>query len=182
MTNVGSTSAGSRPRLKVQIPEGASETGGSAAAETSSPRNPSTDTGSQNSKPSGIVLPPFSPGAASRASSIVSPGATLTPVVSFGPPNPYARPPPPPPNRDMKIETPVSALPSRMMDDHHLLPSPSSFFRDWTAGQLPSPLNFNTPTVPNGPSFFFREEVTPQKRKSPEVDQGNEPKRAKVDA
>ncbi|KAK4965260.1 resistance to lethality of mkk1p386 overexpression, partial [Elasticomyces elasticus] len=69
-------------------------------------------------------------------------------------PQPPPPPPPPPPagpsSRDA-IETPISALPSRFMNDN-LLPSPSSFYPGWDFGgrdgnTLPSPLNFQTPVV-----------------------------------
>jgi MADS-box transcription factor len=57
------------------------------------------------------------------------------------------------------METPISALPSRFISDQ-LLPSPSSFYPEWGFGRnsdnnnmLPSPLNFQTPVHPNGPSF-----------------------------
>jgi len=59
----------------------------------------------------------------------------------------------------MNIETPMSALPSRLIGNQ-LLPSPSSFYPDWDFGRgggdsgvLPSPLNFQTPILGNGPSF-----------------------------
>jgi MADS-box transcription factor len=55
------------------------------------------------------------------------------------------------------IETPVSALPSRFMNNE-FLPSPSSFYPDWNFSRegntLPSPLNFATPVVGTGPSFL----------------------------
>lgn len=55
-----------------------------------------------------------------------------------------------------EIETPISALPSRF-DENGLLPSPSSFYPEWRVGQhsdrLPSPLTFDTPVGPNGPSL-----------------------------
>jgi MADS-box transcription factor len=95
----------------------------------------------------------------------------------------------------MNIDTPVSALPSRFMNNE-FLPSPSSFYPEWNfrgsdSNTLPSPLNFATPVAGTGPSFL-REETTPHKRKSPDitghghghdpVDAGNEPKRIKVDS
>jgi MADS-box transcription factor len=56
-------------------------------------------------------------------------------------------------NRE-NIETPMTALPSRFMQE--MLPSPSTFYSDWGFGRsndsnmLPSPLNFQTPVVGNG--------------------------------
>jgi MADS-box transcription factor len=71
------------------------------------------------------------------------------------------------------METPMSALPSRFMSDQ-LLPSPSSFYPEWGFGRnsdnnnmLPSPLNFQTPVNPNGPSF--RDEDLERKRKTSET-------------
>ena len=176
-----------RPRLKVQIPD--ESDGGSATAESGSPRGTTTttDVTSQPSRRpadthSGVVLPPPSP----SASALLSAGAT-------GPPNPFARPPPHQnsnnnnnnnnnnssshngQNNSIHIETPVSALPSRFL--HEFLPSPSSFYPDWNfrgtdSNTLPSPLNFATPVVGTGPSFL-RDEPTPQKRKSPDISGGN---------
>jgi MADS-box transcription factor len=55
-----------------------------------------------------------------------------------------------------------------------LLPSPSTFYPEWNFGRgggesnlLPSPLNFQTPIAPTGPSFS-REDAESTKRKSPE--------------
>ncbi|KAJ9161474.1 MADS-box MEF2 type transcription factor [Coniochaeta hoffmannii] len=171
-----------RPRLKVQIPEEASEAGSATVGSSSSPRNTSTDNTSQQSR----VLPPPSPSV--DAGSLLSAGAT-------GPPNPFARPVRQD-HQSMNIDTPVSALPSRFMGNE-FLPSPSSFYPDWNfrgneSNTLPSPLNFATPVVGTGPSFL-RDETTPHKRKSPEIsgshgsglegpDHGNEPKRIKVDS
>ncbi|KAK4648039.1 resistance to lethality of mkk1p386 overexpression [Podospora bellae-mahoneyi] len=177
----------SRPRLKVQIPD--ESDGGSATAESASPRNTTTttDATSQPSRrPESVVLPPPSP----SASSLLSAGAT-------GPPNPFARPPPAShQNNSMNIDTPVSALPSRFMTNE-FLPSPSSFYPEWNfrgsdSNTLPSPLNFATPVVSTGPSFL-RDDPVPQKRKSPEisgnghgpeqhVDIGGDAKRVKVDS
>ncbi|TKA76315.1 hypothetical protein B0A55_04191 [Friedmanniomyces simplex] len=94
------------------------------------------------------------------------------------------RPPPPPMstnphamNRDANhIETPISALPSRFMSDN-LLPSPSTFYPEWgfgrsgdsLSGMLPSPLNFQTPVIPNGQGW--REED--RKRQAAEEAEGN---------
>lgn len=94
----------------------------------------------------------------------------------------------------MNIDTPVSALPSRFLNNE-FLPSPNGFY-DWNfratdSNTLPSPLNFATPVVGTGPSFL-RDDPTPHKRKSPEVSAGpasheggdasNEAKRLKVDS
>jgi len=88
------------------------------------------------------------------------------------------------------IDTPVSALPSRFMNNE-FLPSPSSFYPEWNfrgdgAGNtLPSPLNFATPVVGTGPSFL-REDSGGRdsggKRKSPETEgEGGDMKRAKTE-
>jgi MADS-box transcription factor len=142
-----------RPRLKVQIPSEHSDAG-SATADSSpkesgttgvTPLRTSTDASHSSS---GVLLPPPSP----SANSLLSAGAS-------GPPNPFARPPPPTNNNSYSsrsdMETPISALPSRFVENG-LLPSPSSFypegwFRD--SNMLPSPLTFQTPVVPNGPGF-----------------------------
>jgi len=72
---------------------------------------------------------------------------------------------------------------------NELLPSPSSFFPEWNIGRgggdnntFPSPLNFQTPVVGNGPSFL-RDEDGERKRKSPEGDgtqEGGSLKRVKA--
>ena len=164
-----------RPRLKVQIPSEQSDDGGSATAASSpggttgTPAKASTDA----SHSSTVVLPPPSP----SAGALLSAGAQ-------GPPNPFARPHPPMNaanqnnqaySSNNNIETPISALPSRFVADG-LLPSPSSFYPEWGFGRaggdsnmLPSPLNFQTPVVSNGPSFL-RDEDGERKRKSPEGD------------
>jgi MADS-box transcription factor len=94
----------------------------------------------------------------------------------------------------MNIDTPVSALPSRFLNNE-FLPSPSSFYPEWNfrgndSNTLPSPLNFATPVVGTGPSFL-REDPTPHKRKTPEISgngphheplEGGEAKRVKVDS
>ncbi|UQC88137.1 MADS-box protein GGM13 [Colletotrichum lupini] len=187
-TNSMKLGGGARPRLRVEIPDEPSD-GGSATAESNSPRN-STDTTSQttrrhasDSHSSGMVLPPPSP----SAQTLLSAGAT-------GPPNPFARPPPQQ-NSNMNIDTPVSALPSRFLNNE-FLPSPSSFYPEWYArggsdsNTLPSPLNFATPVVGSGPSFL-RDDNPATKRKSPEIsangphdgpEAGNEPKRIRVDS
>ncbi|KAH8899211.1 hypothetical protein GQ53DRAFT_816385 [Thozetella sp. PMI_491] len=175
-----------RPRLKVQIPDEQSD-GGSATAESGSPRASTDATSHPSRRPtdshsSGVVLPPPSP----SASALLSAGAS-------GPPNPFARPLPHQTNNN--VDTPGSALPSRFVNSD-FLPSPNSFYPEWNfrsndSNTLPSPLNFATPVVGTGPSFL-REEATPHKRKSPEIsghghaqegiDHGNEPKRVRVDS
>ncbi|CAI0654926.1 unnamed protein product, partial [Colletotrichum noveboracense] len=193
-TNSMKIGGGARPRLRVEIPDEPSD-GGSATAESNSPRN-STDATSQttrrhasDSHSSGMVLPPPSP----SAQTLLSAGAT-------GPPNPFARPPPQQNNSNMNsnmnIDTPVSALPSRFLNNE-FLPSPSSFYPEWysrggsDSNTLPSPLNFATPVVGSGPSFLRDDNATSTKRKSPEIsatgphdgpDVGNEPKRVRVDS
>lgn len=179
---------GSRPRLKVQIPEEQSEAGSNAGDTATSPRT-TTDTTVQSARRNGdgpgtgVVLPPPSP----SASAMLSAGAT-------GPPNPFARPPPQNQNNSMNIDTPVSALPSRFLNNE-FLPSPSSFYPEWNfrgneSTTLPSPLNFATPVVGSGPSFLRDENgPNPTKRKSPDTTNGHgpdapdggEPKRIKVE-
>ncbi|KYK54360.1 srf-type transcription factor [Drechmeria coniospora] len=146
---VGGSLAGSRsrgPRLTVQIPDEASEPG-SGTGESNSPHNTtSTPTlaPQRHNSHSSVVLPPPSP----SATALLSAGAS-------GPPNPFARPPP---HQTVNGDTPVSALPSRFLNNE-LLPSPSSFYPDWNfrgsdSNTLPSPLNFATPVVGSGPSFL----------------------------
>jgi len=92
------------------------------------------------------------------------------------------------------IDTPVSALPSRFMNE--FLPSPSSFYPDWNfrsndSNTLPSPLNFATPVVGTGPSFLREDSGSREgngrgeKRKTPEGEgsegEGGDQKRAKVE-
>ncbi|KAK4963267.1 resistance to lethality of mkk1p386 overexpression [Elasticomyces elasticus] len=165
-----------KPRLALHIPseaedgEGATpgidDSGGASQQTTANPAGGRL-----------MHLPPPSP---SNGGALLSAGAQ-------GPSNPFARPLPPqqqpgegvrmstnphavnrdaiPPPGDrgvagLRIETPMSALPSRFMRDD-LLPSPSSFFPEWGMGlnsaggmsagggmggmQMPSPLNFQTP-------------------------------------
>jgi MADS-box transcription factor len=143
-----------KPRLRVQIPSEQSDAGSATA--DSSPKDSGTTgatparTGTDASHSSGVVLPPPSP----SANSLLSAGAT-------GPPNPFARPPPPSNSNSYgsrnDMETPISALPSRFVENG-LLPSPSSFYPEWGFGRgdsnmLPSPLTFQTPVVQSGPSF-----------------------------
>ena len=77
------------------------------------------------------------------------------------------------------IETPMSALPSRFMQE--MLPSPSTFYSEWGFGRandsnmLPSPLNFQTPVVGNGQGW--REED--RKRAAEDEAAGAEAKRSK---
>ncbi|KAK3987759.1 putative MADS-box MEF2 type transcription factor [Cladorrhinum sp. PSN332] len=152
----------SRPRLKVQIPD--ESDGGSATAESASPRGTTTTTEATTQPArSSVVLPPPSP----SASALLSAGAS-------GPPNPFARPPPHQNNNNnsMNIDTPVSALPSRFLNNE-FLPSPSSFYPDWNfrndSNTLPSPLNFATPIVGTGPSFLRDDPISTHKRKSPDM-------------
>jgi len=158
----GSKSGAARPRLKVQIPSEASDaesgTGGSSPHQSGGPTDATPARNSSEShQSSGIVLPPPSP----SASAVLSAGAS-------GPPNPFARPAPPASNSQNtnaysenrnNIDTPISALPSRFVNEN-LLPSPSSFYPEWGFGRtgpdsalLPSPLTFPTPINPTGPSF-----------------------------
>ncbi|KAL6863837.1 hypothetical protein J3F83DRAFT_743633 [Trichoderma novae-zelandiae] len=131
------------PRLTVQIPDGGSEPG-SATGDSNSPRNPTDAASNAPHRHNSVVLPPPSP----SATTLLSAGAT-------GPPNPFARPVP---QQNVNGETPVSALPSRFLNNE-LLPSPSSFYPEWNFrgsdnNTLPSPLNFATPVVGTGPSFL----------------------------
>lgn len=169
----GATDA-KRPRLKVQIPSEHSDAGSTAGG--SSPRGTATSAGPtpMRAGQSSVVLPPPSP----SANTILSAGAT-------GPPNPFARPPPPMStnphvNRDREhIETPLSALPSRVMDGNQMLPSPSTFWSDVWFGKdnnlMPSPLNFQTPVALKGPGFDDDE-----KKRKAEEDNGGGGKRPKT--
>ncbi|KAF2858783.1 hypothetical protein K470DRAFT_118587 [Piedraia hortae CBS 480.64] len=159
-----------RPRLTVQIPseqsgdEGATGTG-SAVDDASA--GGTGGGGSAGAPPvpgplHGVKLPPLG----SSAGAPISAGAR-------GPPNPFARP-------TIPTETPMSALPSRVMGDS-LLPSPNPFLPDWfgrsTEGNtLPSPLNFQTP-VGNGGGW--KEED--RKRANEEEAERKEHKRAKTE-
>lgn len=170
-----------RPRLKVQIPseQSGDEAGTGSEAGEGSTGQPQTAAQQQQHPsgppPHGVVLPPPSP----PAGALLSAGAQ-------GPPNPFARPAPPMSTnphamRDVgsHIETPMSALPSRFMSDN-LLPSPSTFYPEWGFGRsgdsnmLPSPLNFQTPIVPNGQGW--REE---DRKRQNEEEGGGDQKRAK---
>lgn len=177
-----------RPRLKVQIPSEQSD-GGSATAESSPKESGNTTTGTPaksasagSAHGSGVVLPPPSP----SASTILSAGAQ-------GPPNPFARPAPPSSNirsttqhdSNRDIETPISALPSRFVAEG-LLPSPSSFYPDWSFGRsgdgnmLPSPLNFQSPVVALGINFK-NDDNERKKRRSESEDSGGQSKRLKAE-
>lgn len=168
-----------RPRLKVQIPSEHSDAGSATA--DSSPKDSTTGvtparTSTDASHSSGVVLPPPSP----SANSLLSAGAT-------GPPNPFARPPPPANNGSYgsrsEMETPISALPSRFVENG-LLPSPSSFYPEWGFGRdanmLPSPLTFQTPVAPNGPSFANDPAERKRKTSDEGSDGGSGPKRIKA--
>jgi MADS-box transcription factor len=94
------------------------------------------------------------------------------------------------------IDTPVSALPSRFMNNE-FLPSPSSFYPEWNfrgsdSNTLPSPLNFATPVVGTGPSFLREDSGSRDngngngngngKRKTPETEsEVGDAKRAKIE-
>ncbi|KAI5239239.1 hypothetical protein E4T42_08743 [Aureobasidium subglaciale] len=168
----GAAAEAKRPRLKVQIPSEQSDAGSATA--DSSPKDGGTATATPLRVGQGVVLPPPSP----STNAVLSAGAS-------GPPNPFARPAPPIStnsqlNRERDhIETPLSALPSRVMDGNHLLPSPSSFWPDAWFGRdnnmMPSPLNFQTPVVLSGPGF--REED--EKKRKAEEEAGGGGKRAK---
>ncbi|KAL9113420.1 MAG: hypothetical protein Q9227_002461 [Pyrenula ochraceoflavens] len=165
-----------RPSLKVQIPSEHSDAG-SATAE-SSPRESGGATtatpaksGTGSDPHHSVVLPPPSP----SASALLSAGAS-------GPPNPFARPNPPHGsqnanayNSNNNMDTPISALPSRFVNDN-LLPSPSSFYPEWGFGRsgpdsnvLPSPLTFPTPVMQTGSGFGRHDAAeTGDKRKGSE--------------
>jgi uncharacterized C2H2 Zn-finger protein len=94
------------------------------------------------------------------------------PSSANSPPNPFSRSSPPanrnPDGSHSDIDTPISALPSRFLEDG-ILPSPSSFYPEWSFGHgdtnvLPSPLTFHTPVIPSGPSFGYDESLE-RKRK-----------------
>lgn len=163
-----------RPRLKVQIPSEASGDEAATADSDAASTSLQTATGPQQQQgpPSHVVLPPPSP----STNTLLSAGAQ-------GPPNPFARPAPPmstnphAANRE-NIETPMSALPSRFMQE--MLPSPSTFYSEWGFGRsgdsnmLPSPLNFQTPVVGNGQGW--REE---DRKRAAEEEAGADVKRNK---
>jgi MADS-box transcription factor len=83
------------------------------------------------------------------------------------------------------METPISALPSRFVENG-LLPSPSSFYPEWGFGRgdsnmLPSPLTFQTPVVQNGPSFA-RDDSADRERKRKTSDDGSESGQKRIKA
>ncbi|KAI0906738.1 hypothetical protein F4823DRAFT_58618 [Ustulina deusta] len=177
----------SRPRLRVQIPDEASDAGSNAGEPATNSPRVTADASAQPARRNGADAPRLPPPSPS-ATSILSAGAT-------GPPNPFARPALQTHNTGMIIDTPVSALPSRFLNNE-FLPSPSSFYPEWNfrgdnSNTLPSPLNFATPIAGSGPSFL-RDDSGPSipKRKSPDIStagphsdghEGFEPKRIKVD-
>lgn len=174
-----------RPKLSVQIP-------GEAADETQQPGvdESSRETSKTNSTPakpgssetthhSNLVLPAPSPRSAS-AGAVLSAGAT-------GPTNPFARPNIPKKqenNSDVfKDASPMSALPSRVMQEHGYMSSPSSMFPEWGLGPmhgntLASPAVYQpTPINYHGPSF--RDEPSDKRKKSPDDDEGGTSKKPK---
>ncbi|EXJ88313.1 MADS-box transcription factor, other eukaryote [Capronia coronata CBS 617.96] len=176
-TDTSGSRSGGRPKLNLQIPSEAedNETGGGGSPSQSAGPSANPARGTDH-----IVLPPPSP----SASAVMSAGTS-------GPPNPFARPPPPTSNQNRdayndnrnNIETPISALPSRYMNND-LLPSPSNFFSEWyesgrsggglNSAVLPSPLVFPTPQDSRGLGFGSRDaanEANGEKRKG-SVDQG----------
>jgi len=167
-TNTGQSDA-KRPRLKVQIPSEHSDGG-----ETTADSDNQTASTAQPPPAKGKVLPPPSP---STNNPLLSAGAS-------GPPNPFARPAPPSSqnlNRD-QIETPLSALPSRVMDGH-ILPSPSdiwqTMFNRSGDSMMPSPLRFEpTPIQPTGPSF--KDDSMGERKRSGDDMNGVDSKRIKT--
>ena len=155
--------------------------------------SPRGNSGNRSANPernhNGIVLPPPSP----SASALASAGAT-------GPPNPFARPPPPTSQQNSNayaenrnntgntMETPISALPSRYMEQS-LIASPGGLFSDWdnwgrgglNSAVLPSPLTFPTPSDAKPPVLFGgkNDRGGDEKRKADDV-AGGEPKRVKT--
>lgn len=205
---LGGAGGAKRPKLKVHIPDEASDADGNSSNSGGQAGVTTDVTTSQAPRQGGVVLPPPSP----STNSILSAGAS-------GPPNPFARPLPPQSNpsreslgsrdsnqgrdRDMeRLETPVSALPSRFTND--FLPSPSSFYPEWNfrSGDMNSPLNYSLATpVIGGPSFARDEKYGMDakpiantngasngtavaggaKRKSPDGDEESDSKRAKIE-
>ncbi|KAK6504032.1 hypothetical protein TWF506_002249 [Arthrobotrys conoides] len=162
-----------RPVLKVQIPNDEEEDANTNTGGTS-PQNSGLTADPVSARPHeplppGAVLPPPSPSVGNSAP--LSAGGT-------GPPNPFARPAPTSAANNLLDQTPISALPSRFVEN--MLPSPSAFFAsDWaTSGLrgddnlLPSPLNFKTPTL----GRLYDDDSSASKRKSPDsmdVDSGS---------
>ena len=173
MAPMGSMVVVNRPRLTVQIPDDdRSDEEETAAAGSSSGSGGTITTGGGGGRAGGmptsattlvpreggqVVLPPPSP----SAGALLSAGA-------HGPPNPFARPNPPPSmttaaTSGNSIETPISALPSRIAADGGLITSPNTYFgHEWGFGRgmpanngggpgpndfnlLPSPINLPTP-------------------------------------
>lgn len=165
----------------MQIPSEHSDAGSATA--DSSPKDSGTTgatparTSTEASHSSGVVLPPPSP----SANSLLSAGAS-------GPPNPFARPPPPSNSNSYgsrgDMETPISALPSRFVENN-LLPSPSSFYPEWGFGResnmLPSPLTFQTPVARDGPSFA-RDDSADRDRKRKTSEDGSDAGQKRVKA
>lgn len=175
----GSKSGSSRPKLNLQIPSESeeNESGSGSPRGASDGRSANPDRGHN-----GIVLPPPSP----SASALLSAGVS-------GPPNPFARPPPPTSQQNTNAytenrngnnnhDTPVSALPSRYMEQS-LIASPGGLFSDWDnwgrnglgSAVLPSPLTFPTPSGERPPNFFGKSEGpgNDEKRKAEEVAVGD---------
>ncbi|EHY53844.1 resistance to lethality of mkk1p386 overexpression [Exophiala dermatitidis] len=171
-TDTSGSRSGGRPKLNLQIPSEAEDNESAAGGSPSQSAGPSANPARANADH--IVLPPPSP----SASAVMSAGTS-------GPPNPFARPPPPTSNQNRdayndnrnNIETPISALPSRYMNND-LLPSPSNFFSEWyesgrngglNSAVLPSPLVFPTPQDSKGIGFGGRDgggnEANGEKRK-----------------
>ena len=181
MAPMGSMAAVNRPRLTVQIPDDdrSDDEETAAAAATagggSSPGSGGTIMTAGGGRVVGgmptsattlvpreggqVVLPPPSP----SAGALLSAGA-------HGPPNPFARPNPPPSmttaatSSGNSIETPISALPSRITADGGLITSPNTLLGyEWGFGRgnptnngggppgpgdfnlLPSPINLPAP-------------------------------------
>ena len=168
----------SRPKLSVQIPGEATEGATEEASEESSNQTakttptPAKPGSSETTHHSNLVLPAPSPRSAS-AGAILSAGAT-------GPTNPFARPTIPKrqeSNDQYKDASPMSALPSRVMQEHGYMSSPSSMFPELGFGSmhgntLASPAMYQpTPINYHGPSF--RDEPSDKRKKSPgEEEQG----------
>lgn len=159
-----SSKSGARPKLNLTIPSEASDgeptsnsPGQRSAVNSANPAR--LGNSNSNGEHHNLILPPPSP----SAGAVLSAGAS-------GPPNPFARPPPPTSqnnnayseNRNSNLETPISALPSRYMDQD-LLASPGGLFGSWAnfgggSTILPSP-NVSTPLAERGlPGGFGRGE------------------------
>ncbi|KAF3938414.1 hypothetical protein ABW19_dt0200949 [Dactylella cylindrospora] len=158
-----------RPILKVQIPndeedETNTNTGGTSPRNSGLTADPVSARPHTEPLPPGAVLPPPSPSVGNNTAAPLSAGGS-------GPPNPFARPPPTSAANNLMDQTPISALPSRFVEN--MLPSPSAFFgADWATGGmrgddnlLPSPLNFKTPTISR---MYPDDDNNASKRKSPD--------------